>query len=572
MDNVTRINQEINRKTRINPSIDSGQTQINPAAVESTDTVLNPALTELTASNQLQEGFVLLDRYVIENKLNVSTGEADIYVCSCKKKKYIAKIYRRDTAIKQEVIDAIQRLESPYVAKISEVGLFKGRTVEILPYYSKGSISGKTFDVRHIKSLVSCMNEALHALHQIGIIHKDLKPSNIMLWDNERGYSVIDFGISSITRDGQTVLVTKTGMTPEYSAPETHHNLFLEESDYYSLGITVYELFCGHTPYSNMTMEEIAQYTLIQQFPFPNDMPESLVSLIKGLTYADITHRNEPGNPNRRWTYNEVLDWCEGKKVPVPGETSSGTFTGMRPYPFMGNKYNDMPSLVRALAENWDAGKKQLYRGTLSGYFKAYDPEIADMCMDTEDAAAKNRSGEDYYFFDLLYKLDPDLNYFYWKKVFYISLPSMGRNILYKLRMCNLDETFAWHEILGQKVVSCYLNHHATSRRNLRESVELLEKQHNAAGRSSRDLMLDYYLLGYLLSRERELYVFDRFYTDVPSLNETLSWFAKNSMARFEESGRSLIDSASEELDPQLEAWLYILGKGRTVDAWRKGN
>lgn len=57
-----------------------------------------------------------------------------------------------------------------------------------------------------------------------------------MLCDNEEDIVIIDFGISSVKGGANTVIVTKTGMTPEYSASETFRNLFLEESDYYSLG------------------------------------------------------------------------------------------------------------------------------------------------------------------------------------------------------------------------------------------------------------------------------------------------------------------------------------------------
>ena len=81
------------------------------------------------------------------------------------------------------------------------------------------------------------------------IIHKDLKPSNIMLLDDNRSVAIIDFGISSVVEQGNTVLVTKTGMTPEYSAPETFRKSLFEESDYYSFGITLYELYCGYNPY-----------------------------------------------------------------------------------------------------------------------------------------------------------------------------------------------------------------------------------------------------------------------------------------------------------------------------------
>ena len=98
---------------------------------------------------------------------------------------------------------------------------------EVLPYYKNGSLQGRKFSLDELKkTIIPCINEALHVLHQNDIIHKDLKPSNIMLLDDNKRVAIIDFGISSVVEQGNTVLVTKTGMTPEYSAPETFRDLF----------------------------------------------------------------------------------------------------------------------------------------------------------------------------------------------------------------------------------------------------------------------------------------------------------------------------------------------------------
>ena len=167
------------------------------------------------------------------------------------------------------------------------------------------------------------------------------------------------------------MLVTKTGMTPEYSAPETFRGLFLEESDYYSFGITLYELFCGKTPYKNMSPDEIARFTSIQRIPFPADMPQELIKLILGLTYYDITNRNDPSNPNRRWTFNEVDNWLKGIEQPIPGESKSQAADTIPAYTFLKKKYYDTQSLTDALAVNWKDGS-----GYLNSDDSVYSKEI----------------------------------------------------------------------------------------------------------------------------------------------------------------------------------------------------
>lgn len=334
-----------------------------------------------------------------------------------------------------------------------DTGMVDGKTVEILPYYKNGSLQGKRLSYQELReTVIPCINEALRELHKIGVVHKDLKPSNIMRLDNGRDVAIIDFGISSVIDDGRTVLVTKTGMTPEYSAPETFRSVFLEESDYYSLGITLYELFCGRTPYAGMSNDEITQYMSIQKIPFPDEMPKALKELIAGLTYSDLANRNDKKNPNRRWTYEEVCNWCSGKYQPIPGEANIESNTARIPaYKFRGELYTDTTELVQALASDWGNGKKQLYRGLLTGFFMACDPEIAEACMDAEDSVTKRGENEDVAFWKLLYKMSPDVNTFFWKNQKYESLNVFGTDLMEKLRSGNVNECPALEKLQDEE-------------------------------------------------------------------------------------------------------------------------
>ena len=228
-------------RTSINP-ITENSTVINPASAGGA-TIVNPAVSPLTA----EPGEELPGGYVLKRRLEAPAGEADIFVCERDGQEYAAKLYRRPIAVKSEVIAALQEIRCPYIAPLYYSGNFRGMPFEILPYYRSGSLRGRRFSYEELRArIIPEINEALAALHDAGILHKDLKPSNIMLTDGG-DIAVIDFGISSVQTDGSTVVVTSTGMTPEYSAPETFSRLFLEESDYYSFGITLYELFCGTT-------------------------------------------------------------------------------------------------------------------------------------------------------------------------------------------------------------------------------------------------------------------------------------------------------------------------------------
>ena len=110
-----------------------------------------------------------------------------LYICLYSSRKYIAKIYRRKLAIKPEVATKLSEIDSQYIARIYAMGEYHGYPVEIIPYYANGSLAGKVFSFNQLKyEIIPSVNEGLRILHTNDIIHKDVKPSNLMLNDDGR--------------------------------------------------------------------------------------------------------------------------------------------------------------------------------------------------------------------------------------------------------------------------------------------------------------------------------------------------------------------------------------------------
>lgn len=554
----------------------SGRTEIN-SCVKATEinsdiresTVVNPDVA--AASCKISAGSNIAGKYEVIEPLSVSTGEADLYICKYSGREYVAKVYRRHRAVKPEVLAALKSIDSPYIASLYDMGEHNGFPFVVLPYYKNGSLQGRKFTLEELKdTIIPCINEGLRVLHQNDILHKDLKPSNIMMRDDNKSVAIIDFGISSVVEEGNTVLVTKTGMTPEYSAPESFRNLFLEESDYYSFGITVYELFCGYTPYKNMNVDEIAQFTAVQRIPFPKDMPQELQDFISAVTYFDITNRNKIENPNRRWTYTEVLNWCKGKKQAVPGESADIAADNTIPvYTFLGEKYKDIPSLITALASNWNDGKKQLYRGLLSAFFKNFNPEIAGYCMDAEEEATRTKDKDDVIFWNLLYKVYPELRGFYWEGQIYESLSALGRDMLERLWKNDKSNFGYWNSILKNKLLTSYVTIVNSKNKGLPAAVSALETTHTVGKNLNRNTMMNYYTMAYLLSGQQILNIGERQFENVVELAAHMKALFHSSYEEFEGFCHKMIDS-NDVLDVQLEAWLIALGKRKELDSWRR--
>ena len=554
-------------------------TVINPAVQPSSATVINAEVVEeynrqnnieTDNSASIAEGTVICEKYKVQNQLEVSSGEADLFLCSDGSSQYVAKVYKRKFAIKQEVIDALLKIDSPYVARLYQTGSFNGYPVEILPYYEKGSLQGKTFtEDELIRRIIPNINEGLHAIHEAGIIHKDLKPSNIMLNSDGETVSIIDFGISSIIEDGNTVLVTKTGMTPEYSAPETFKNLFLRESDYYSFGITLFELFCGYTPYANMQPEEIEQYVSVQRIPYPEEMSALLQDFISALTYYDISNRSNKNNPNRRWTYEEVKKWLDGEPLVIPGEGIGNVGKGTMPvFKFLGEDFTDPAQLVTAFAKNWEEGKKQLFRGVVTAHFRTWNQEIARKCQAAEEEAGRENGKDDIIFWKLLYQINPKLKGFYWMGQTYESLPAFGRDVLEKLWDKDKSQYSYYSSILSEKLLSQYVLMAAPKNEKLKKAAEAIEDSYELEKNNGTDMQRTYYLMAYTLSGQKLLLLDGEQIRTVGELANYMRSVLAESFDKFESLCHRLVDYDGN-LDFQLETWLMAIGKQKEIEKWR---
>ena len=560
--------------TVINPAIQSAASTPASAA-----TVINEVIEEYNRQNSIQddsasrvdEGTVICGRYKVQNQLEVSSGEADLFLCTDGIGQYVAKVYKRKFAIKQEVIDALRKIDSPYVAKLYDTGTFNGYPVEILPYYEKGSLQGRTFSEDYlIHIVVPNINEGLHAIHEVGMIHKDLKPSNIMLNSDGETVSIIDFGISSVIDNGNTVLVTKTGMTPEYSAPETFKNLFLKESDYYSFGITLFELFCGYTPYANMQPEEIEQYVSVQRIPYPPEMSAKLQDFISALTYNDISTRNNKMNPNRRWTYEEVKQWLNGEPLVIPGEGIGNVGKGAMPaYRFLNEEYTDPELLVTAFAKNWEEGKKQLFRGMVTAHFRTWNQDIARKCQAAEEEAGRENGKDDFIFWKLLYQINPKLKGFYWIGQTFESLPAFGRDVLERLWDKDTSQFPYYQSILSEKILSQYIQIVQPKNEKLKKAATAIEDSYELEKNNGTDMQRTFYLMAYTLSGQKLLLLDGEQIRTVGELASYMRSLLAESFEKFESLCHRLVDYDGN-LDFQLETWLMAIGKQDEIDKWRE--
>ena len=113
----------LNAVTNLNPNLASQKEE--PAS----QTVANLELAQAHEIEAQVQEQLLLGKYSVVKPLDVVSGEADLYLCNYQEKSYVAKIYRRDVAIKSEVMQALKEIQSPYVAHMIDTGIVDGKTL-----------------------------------------------------------------------------------------------------------------------------------------------------------------------------------------------------------------------------------------------------------------------------------------------------------------------------------------------------------------------------------------------------------------------------------------------------------
>lgn len=171
---------------------------------------------------------------------------------------------------------AVAQLEHPRIVSIHDIGTSAGSMYYTMDYIA-GSDLGRvmrhrTFSLREAASLVQKVAEAVEHAHQRGVLHRDLKPGNILL-DEANEPHVTDFGIALETDAGAGLTLTGDVLgTPPYMAPEAlagGHGKSGPASEVYALGAILFHLLTGRTPFTGTSASEILNLALTASPPSP---------------------------------------------------------------------------------------------------------------------------------------------------------------------------------------------------------------------------------------------------------------------------------------------------------------
>jgi len=146
-------------------------------------------------------------------------------------------------------------LDHPNVVRIHDIGVADDHLFIAMEYFATGSLRTKMREplaAAEALAIAAAVARALQTVHAVGVLHRDLKPGNVMIRE-DGSIALIDFGLADVV-DAAVPGVGRILGTPEYMSPEQGHGGALDaRSDLYSLGIVLYEMLVGRRPFSGDT-------------------------------------------------------------------------------------------------------------------------------------------------------------------------------------------------------------------------------------------------------------------------------------------------------------------------------
>jgi serine/threonine protein kinase len=170
---------------------------------------------------------------------------------------------------------AAARLDDPHVVPIYDVGEIDGRlyvTMRLIDGVDLQTLlDAGPLDARRAVFVIEQIASALHSAHQAGLVHRDVKPSNILLTQNDFAY-LIDFGIARSTGDSALTSANTTIGTWAYMAPERFNTRDIQpSSDIYALACVLYQCLTGELPFPGDTLEQVAVSHMVMPPPKPSE-------------------------------------------------------------------------------------------------------------------------------------------------------------------------------------------------------------------------------------------------------------------------------------------------------------
>ena len=217
--------------------------------------------------------------------------ETDVAVKVIRTEKFTPEALARTLKRFEGEAKEMARLTHPHIVKVTDYGEYEGQPYLVMPYLPGGNLKYYLLEHGRISwqeasKILIPIAQALGFAHRQGVIHRDVKPANILL--TQDGHPMLtDFGVAKVVEEEATHDLTGSGVgvgTPEYMAPEQTGKNFDQRVDIYALGIVFYEMLTSRRPYEADTPLAVLVKQASEPLPRPSqfapDLPENMENVL----------------------------------------------------------------------------------------------------------------------------------------------------------------------------------------------------------------------------------------------------------------------------------------------------
>jgi serine/threonine protein kinase len=292
-------------------------------------------------------GKSLQDKYRIEEHLG-SGGMCDVYraIHIGMGKEVAVKVLKPTLAVDDTIARrfeqearAASRIHHPHAINVTDYGIADGGTPFIVMEFVKGVTLGEllrkdgALPVERAANILRQACGALDEAHSVGVVHRDIKPDNIIIaeYDGDDWVEVVDFGVAKVLEDvsrradltGANIIVG----TPRYMSPEQCEEKPVDaRSDIYSLGVVLYEMLSGEAPFKGDSSTRLL-VAHASEPPAPlgdkrPDLPADLVAVVMRALEKDPALR-----PQSAGEFAQEFEEAAGLGQPAQAGASRGAFS-----------------------------------------------------------------------------------------------------------------------------------------------------------------------------------------------------------------------------------------------------
>ncbi|MCB0209003.1 MAG: protein kinase [Anaerolineae bacterium] len=229
------------------------------------------------------------------------------------------KEYEIFTSRFMQEAQVVAKLEHPHILPVYDFGETEDYLYLVMRLVNAGTLwdrfHGQPFPLEHIRHIIVQVGDALDYAHTKGIVHRDIKPKNILM-DDRDNCLLTDFGIAKVMQADLSLTQMGTTLgTPTYMSPEQIQGESLDgRSDIYALGVILFQLATGHLPFEADTPHEISTKHLYAELPSARALNPELPAGVEAVIAKAMAK-----NPDARYaTAGEMVQAMKDLKLEKP--------------------------------------------------------------------------------------------------------------------------------------------------------------------------------------------------------------------------------------------------------------